>query len=169
VSQQAFPFVGMDTSSKPDQSALALLEGGKAVDILPTVALSIQQPWAWLIANGHKDIENRSWRTKFRGPVLIHAGVKVDDEAEFDVVNGFHPVTGHDSLKGNRYPATLFQRVPRGGIIGVAEVVDCISRSDSEWFVGPFGFVLANARPLPFIPCKGQLGFFTANLTETRL
>ena len=36
-------------------------------------ALSIRQPWAWLIVNGHKDIENRSWPTRFRGPVLIHA------------------------------------------------------------------------------------------------
>lgn len=36
-------------------------------------ALSIRQPWAWLIANGYKDIENRSWRTNYRGPVLIHA------------------------------------------------------------------------------------------------
>lgn len=36
-------------------------------------ALSIRQPWAWLIVNGFKDIENRSWHTKYRGPVLIHA------------------------------------------------------------------------------------------------
>jgi hypothetical protein len=36
-------------------------------------ALSIRQPWAWLIANGHKDIENRSWNTNYRGAFLIHA------------------------------------------------------------------------------------------------
>ncbi|WP_245839042.1 ASCH domain-containing protein [Yersinia kristensenii] len=36
-------------------------------------ALSIRQPWAWLIVNGYKDIENRTWNTKCRGPVLIHA------------------------------------------------------------------------------------------------
>ncbi|MCP4687042.1 MAG: ASCH domain-containing protein, partial [Desulfobacterales bacterium] len=41
-------------------------------------ALSIRQPWAWLIANGYKDIENRSWRTSFRGEFLIHAGKKFD-------------------------------------------------------------------------------------------
>ncbi|AWI90326.1 hypothetical protein C0214_19955 [Methylobacterium sp. DM1] len=33
-------------------------------------ALSIMQPWAWLIVNGHKDIENRDWRGHFRGPAL---------------------------------------------------------------------------------------------------
>src|SRR5437016_10859136 len=41
-------------------------------------ALSVRQPWAWLIVNGHKDIENRSWQTKFRGKLLIHAGQRFD-------------------------------------------------------------------------------------------
>ncbi|WP_229215634.1 ASCH domain-containing protein [Duganella sp. CY15W] len=36
-------------------------------------ALSIRQPWAWLIVNGYKDIENRSWSTNVRGKVLVHA------------------------------------------------------------------------------------------------
>lgn len=35
--------------------------------------LTVRQPWAWLLVNGHKDIENRSWPTKYRGPLLIHA------------------------------------------------------------------------------------------------
>lgn len=129
---------------------------------LPTVALSIQQPWAWLIVNGFKDIENRDWRTTFRGPVLIHTGLKIDAEANFDVVNGYHPVTGHQSLIGNRYPPALFEKADLGGIVGVAEVVDCVTRHDSEWFVGSYGFVIRNARPLPFMPLKGQLGFFKA-------
>jgi hypothetical protein len=38
--------------------------------------LSIRQPWAWLIVNGHKDVENRSWHTDFRGRVYVQAGVK---------------------------------------------------------------------------------------------
>lgn len=41
-------------------------------------AISIMQPWAWLIVNGHKSIENRSWRCHVRGPILIHAGKKLD-------------------------------------------------------------------------------------------
>src|SRR5690348_2447825 len=36
-------------------------------------ALSIRQPWAWLILHAGKDIENRDWSTRFRGQVLIHA------------------------------------------------------------------------------------------------
>ena len=44
-------------------------------------ALSIRQPWAWLILHGGKDIENRDWATRFRGRVLIHAskGVTQDE------------------------------------------------------------------------------------------
>lgn len=127
---------------------------------LPTVALSIMQPWAGLIVNGLKDIENRSWSTRFRGPVLIHAGKKLDGDAMDSVDAGMHPVT-FDDLEGH-YGLVY----PRGGIVGVAEIVDCVSASRSPWFVGDFGFVIRNARPLPFIPCKGALGFFTPNLAE---
>ena len=42
------------------------------------LALSIQQPWAWLIVNGFKDVENRDWPTKIRGIVGVHAGKKID-------------------------------------------------------------------------------------------
>ncbi|MCB2188832.1 MAG: ASCH domain-containing protein [Deltaproteobacteria bacterium] len=41
--------------------------------------LSIRQPWASLIVAGMKDVENRSWATKYRGPVLIHAAATVAD------------------------------------------------------------------------------------------
>ncbi len=30
-------------------------------------ALSLKQPWAWLVVKGYKDIENRSWSTNHRG------------------------------------------------------------------------------------------------------
>lgn len=43
-------------------------------------ALSIRQPWAWLIVNGYKSIENRTWNTRIRGTILIHAGKGFDKE-----------------------------------------------------------------------------------------
>lgn len=46
-------------------------------------ALSIRQPWAWLIANGHKDIENRTSHTNFRGDFLIHASKKFEGKFGF--------------------------------------------------------------------------------------
>ncbi len=43
------------------------------------LALSIRQPWAWLIINGYKDIENRSWPTNYRGTFFIHASKTFDN------------------------------------------------------------------------------------------
>lgn len=129
-------------------------------------ALSIMQPWAWLIVNGHKSIENRSWRCHLRGPILIHAGKKVDRDAESDLAEGIHPASGRALING---PSDVIEP-PRvfdvGGIVGEAEIVDCITSSEDEWFVGPFGIVLRNARPLPFQACKGALGFFTPQFEE---
>ncbi len=111
-------------------------------------ALSIRQPWAWLIANGHKDIENRSWGTSFRGPVFVHAGKAFDPDVR----------PGVDEMNGVRLPARA--DLARGAIVGVATVVDCVETHRSDWFYGPYGFVLTNAKPLLPVPCRGQLGLF---------
>ena len=58
--------------------------------------------------------------------------------------------------------------LPLGGIVGAAEIVDCVTRSDSPWFFGKFGFVLRNVKPLPFEPCRGQLGFFDPCASSTK-
>jgi hypothetical protein len=132
---------------------------------LPSVALSIRHPWAWLIVNGHKDIENRDWRTHFRGLVLIHAGKAWGQDERWvheDLLDGVNPASGA-FLQPNFQPP---QSYDLGGIVGVAEVVDCVTKSNSPWFVGDFGFVLRNARPLPFMPCRGQLGFFPCSYVE---
>lgn len=119
---------------------------------LPPLALSIRQPWAWAIINAGKDIENRDWKTKFRGPVCIHAakGLKFQewDEAAYYMFRSYGFIAPE--------PDDLH----RGGIIGVAEIVDCVEASNSPWFFGRYGFVLRNARPVEFIPVKGGLGFF---------
>ena len=122
-------------------------------------ALSIRQPWAWLILNAGKDIENRNWPTKFRGRVLIHAGQTMTKDDYFactiflaGIVGGLPPIP--------RMPAPDVLRSQCGGIIGAVEIVDCVTASDSPWFCGEYGFVLANPKELPFEPCKGALNFF---------
>lgn len=126
-------------------------------------ALSIRQPWAWAILHAGKDIENRDWRTDFRGRVLIHTGkiCTADDYESF-------LATMHTASLKHPFPdgLTLPRRsaLPLGGIVGEAEIVDCITSHDSPWFFGKFGFVLRNARQLPFQPCRGQLGFFEPDL-----
>lgn len=132
---------------------------------IPKLAISIMQPWAWLIVNGHKDIENRDWQPsnpglRFRGEVAIHTGKKLDKEAHDDLRSGIHPVVGDRSMEGNLYPACFAAPVPTGGIVGVAEIIDVVHTSRSPWFVGKIGLVIRNARPVPFIAVNGQLGFF---------
>jgi hypothetical protein len=69
-------------------------------------ALSIRQPWAWLIVHGHKDIENRTWTTTFRGRFLVHAGRTFDPE-------GYRWVRRELSIEMPE-PAAF----DRGGIVG---------------------------------------------------
>lgn len=51
-------------------------------------------------------------------------------------------------------------KLDRGGVVGVAEIVDCVAASPSKWFMGEYGFVLRNVEPLEFMPVAGALGFF---------
>lgn len=113
-------------------------------------ALSIRQPYAWLIVNGHKDIENRTWRTPFRGRVLIHAGVTYPKRDYAD---------DHE-IYTRRYGSYPERESMLGGIVGVATITGCVSASNSEWFFGPYGFTLTDTKPLLFVPCAGRLGFF---------
>lgn len=122
---------------------------------LPPKALSIRQPWAWAIIHAGKDIENRDWPTKFRGPVCIHAAKAVPPVRYLLDCHEVTKITGRDNM-----PPKLGSDFHRGGIIGVAEIVDCVEASQSPWFFGRYGFVLRNARPVDFIPVKGALGFF---------
>lgn len=112
-------------------------------------AISIQQPWAWLIVNGYKDVENRDWPTRFRGPVLIHAGKKYDVDGELWVKRNFP-----DLVLPPR------DEIEMGGIVGRAEITNCVTKSDSRWFQGVYGFTLSKAAPLPFRAARGMLGFF---------
>jgi hypothetical protein len=101
--------------------------------------LTIRQPWAHLIVHGTKNIENRDWKTSYRGPVLIHAGLAVEKD-------------GCERYKVD--PA----RLKTGGIIGIAEIVGCVDTHKSKWFSGRFGFVLQRRKALPFVRWPGGLG-----------
>ncbi len=122
-------------------------------------ALSIWQPWAFAIVSLGKDIENRCWRTRYRGPLLIHASKTVDEPAfEFLHQEFLNP----DEMKIlERYPSAA--RLT-GGIVGVCELVDCVDTSSSRWFNGPYGFVLRNARRLPFVKMPGRQGLFNVDV-----
>ena len=103
-------------------------------------ALSIKQPYPHHIFHDGKDVENRDWPTKGRGWFLIHAGVSTSELDRKDAKD---------------------MALPRGGIVGAARIVDCVTSMDSLWFYGDYGFVLKDAVAIPMVPCKGQLGFFS--------
>lgn len=119
-----------------------------------TKALSVRQPWAHAIIHEGKTIENRSWQTKLRATVAIHAGRLADEEEFFAFVESGRL---RDTVRLRREEAG---RLPRGALVGVVDLVDCVRESASPWFEGPFGFVLANPRPLKPIICTGAMQFF---------
>lgn len=110
--------------------------------------ISMKQPWAWAIFHG-KDIENRTWKTDFRGELLIHASRNVDPEGFRWLRNNF------PELQADR------QNLQYGAIIGQVKMIDCVTHSASLWFFGPYGFVLTSPvlfkNPLPY---KGSLKLF---------
>jgi hypothetical protein len=123
------------------------------------LAISVRQPWAWLIMHGGKNIENRDWPTKVRGRVLIHASKGCTYEEYESAL-----ITARGARKGvldeGQLTMPSIKTIERGGIIGSVEIVDCVSDSPSPWFFGRFGFVLRNPIPCEFRPMRGMLGFF---------
>lgn len=123
-------------------------------------AISIRQPWAYAIIHAGKRHENRSWRTNFRGEVLLHASKWFRPEEVRDDVREVEQMAIRSGVALDG-PITLrVLQAETGGIVGVARVVDCVSESTSPWFFGPYALVLDDVRPLPFIPCGGALGFW---------
>lgn len=92
-------------------------------------AISIKQPWAYLIACGLKDIENRTWKTKYRGKILIHTSSKSDNEP-------YQLFTDEqwDEIEKNQMDPEVFNSYgDLGMIIGEVDIVDCVINHESIW------------------------------------
>jgi len=124
--------------------------------MLPVKALTLRPHWAWLVVNGYKDIENRSWPTRLRGRIWIHASSSPVTLREYEEF-----LNGCRDRRIKNYPGRDDFQI--GGIIGSVEIVDCVTKSRSYWFWGEYGFVLGNARRSRFKAMKGKLGFFDVN------
>lgn len=121
--------------------------------------LTIKQPFATLIVEGLKEYEFRTWKTNYRGEILIHAGKGVDKKA----------------MKKYEY---LGLEYPKGCIIGKATITDCIKIDDNarkilkeknsiiysniidnkDW--NGYGFKLENVEKLENIEVCGKLSFW---------
>jgi hypothetical protein len=141
-------------------------------------ALSIKQPWASLIAHGIKDIENRTWKTHFRGRIYIHASAKdlgsffanLNPEQLQEVELKLHRVrVGNKDYYPNR---------PVSAIIGEVDIVDCVMNHESIWAEKEmdltqkpiYNWVLANPvlYDKPILNVKGKLSFweFESNIID---
>lgn len=120
----------------------------------PLKALSVTPCWAHAIIHLGKGIENRTWQRAYRGPLLIHAGKKFDEEE-------LENIRTRAFEHGMRLPTK--DEITIGGIIGILNFVDVVEESDDPWFNGPIGWVFKTRRKLPFLPLKGQLGIFNVN------
>ena len=140
-------------------------------------ALSIKQPWAWLICMGYKDVENRPWRIgrgSQHGPyrsyhqanftvdlperIYAHAPKQIDDTGWEFIRERLEPYSEPWDLL---WQTDFIARLPLGAIVGEVDITECVTESVSKWFTGKYGFVLTN--PIAYekpIPCRGQLGFF---------
>lgn len=117
-------------------------------------ALSFRQPWADLVMMGVKDVENRSKRTHFRGTILVHASATRPPQ---DQIDWFTRAARRAGDLGERevYEPDL------GALLGTVDIVDCVTTSESEWFGGPYGWILSNPKPFRrIIPYKGAVGIF---------
>ena len=88
-------------------------------------ALTLTQPWATLVAIGAKHYETRSWRTSYRGPLLIHAArgyTHADRRIAIEQPQFRHALDFHDPFKWV------------GHILALVDLIDCIP---TERFVAP--------------------------------
>jgi hypothetical protein len=118
-------------------------------------ALSVKNPWAYLIIYGYdfgleiggfkiKDVENRTWETSYRGPILIHCSKNLDGDVPWD-----------------RLPYNIKWANYNGHIIGTINLVDCIRNSESRWAEpGLWHWVLKDPKPCQPVPAKGSLGLW---------
>lgn len=146
-------------------------------------ALTLIQPWATLIALGEKKIETRSWKTSYRGPLLIHAGKKIDR----DTFN-------NDPFYSVLYPYgySVYNKLPTGVIIAKCNLVHCfpIEYDDytneyalladkqyvegneyhfGDYTSGRYAWILENIELLKEpIPAKGQLSLWEFDFKEER-
>jgi hypothetical protein len=138
--------------------------------------LSVRQPWTWLLTHPEvlavcgvppKTIENRDWSTRYRGPLLLHAGI--EREGIFFNRRSGRLLPDYWAGKFGRAGERLARAMPQHrdayatrAIVGSAELVDVVEESDSPWFVdGSCGLVLAEIRAItPPIRAVGSRRLF---------
>lgn len=138
-------------------------------------AITILEPWASLIACGAKKIETRSWKTKYRGKIVIHAAKAIQDKLmDMAAAEPFKSALAKNTgcMKDNK-TGLLFNP---GHVIAIADLVDCVEINEShihylvlglengksneyvfgDFIVGRYAWILENVQRIEPVPAKGQ-------------
>jgi hypothetical protein len=123
-------------------------------------ALSLRQPWLYAVLYLGKHVENRRWRRKVEGDVLLHAA-KGCTQKEYDAAVQW--MVGRGLISPSDLPP--LDKLTRGGICGrcrfTGDVHAPASTPQAPWHMeDQWGYVLSDVTPLPFVECQGALGFF---------
>lgn len=128
-------------------------------------ALSLKPPWHWAVFEAGKWIENRSWKTNYRGPLLIHVSKNFDMDGWCFLTN-----LGLETEAGDHFvpPTEAECSDVIGHIIGRVDIVGCYVLTpflrrvwNTRWAFGPYCWILEDARLFERrIPYRGRLGLF---------
>jgi len=142
--------------------------------------LSVREPWAWLMTGApleiRKDVENRTWFDKYRGPLLIHAGRRFDYDALLwlgdHVPEAIEPVCRHFHIRFDEstcQPVGCDQSM-LGGIVGMVYLDRIVRNHPSRWAQPEcWHWQVSGGRALPFIPLKGQLRLFEVTIENSNI
>jgi len=146
-------------------------------------ALTIRQPWASLFALNVKHMETRSWNTKYRGPVAIHAalgGVNICRMGERIQIGEFEVEHDQSGLLLRGEPLSWPYRLPMGAIVAIGDLFQTRSTtsgghapSDRERALGDhspgrFAWSITSISTLGSnpIPARGQQGFWNWDMPD---
>ncbi len=130
--------------------------------------LSVRQPWAWLICEGLKDVENRNWKTNYRGTLYIHAGKLFDWDAlvwqsySMDKYTAVQKFRRHFGINFDKSRFRITEHEDEfGAIVGRVDLIDC-GRSQSVWAQQDvkYHWTVRHGQHIVPIPMRGQLGLF---------
>jgi activating signal cointegrator 1 len=120
-------------------------------------ALTIKEPWASLIINGYKEYEFRSWKTNYRGKILIHAGLSLEKE-NATKFKDYNLDYGHGEIIGEAYldDCVLIDENMNKELLKKDSLVYGASNHSMK-----YGFHLTKIKKYKNrIPCKGKLGLW---------
>ena len=130
---------------------------------VPTIALSVRQPWAWALIYGGKDVENRTEASVRMGGMRKQVGKRISIHAAKGMTREEYEDASESIayMSGGRAQCPPAAELLRGGIIGTAVLASVVDRHTSKWFCGPRGLCLTHPEPAPFIGASGELGMFS--------